>query len=192
LAIKYTLKFGDKQIWDSKQILAKLLSRLYQLIRNWWAGFTLQTKLMALITLMVSLLMSGVTVTFWAVNDIQTDARLSDTRFGRDLGLLLADNVAPLVAKDDRTEIARLSKNFYASSSSIRYIIYADPTGEIYFGIPFSANEVQSSLSLRRRIQVPEESQIASNPWSGNTTPQRARLPMYLSILAMKADNWAF
>jgi hypothetical protein len=49
LAIKYTLKFGDKQIWDSKQILAKLLSRLYQLIRNWWAGFTLQTKLMALI-----------------------------------------------------------------------------------------------------------------------------------------------
>ncbi len=124
-------------------------------MRSWWAGFTLQTKLMALITLMVSLLMSG--VTFWAVNDIQTDARLSDTRFGRDLGLLLADNVAPLVARDDRTEIARLSKNFYDSSSSIRYIIYADPGGEIYFGIPFSANEVQSSLSLRRRIQVPED-----------------------------------
>jgi two-component system, OmpR family, sensor histidine kinase NblS len=110
---------------------------------------------MAVVTLLVSLLMSG--VTFWAVNDIQTDARLSDTRFGRDLGLLLADNVAHLVAEDDLVEVARLSKNFYDSSSSIRYILYADNDGEIYYGIPFSSSEVKNSLTIRRRIQVPKD-----------------------------------
>ncbi len=132
----------------------ELLSKIYTTIRQWWSAFTLQTKLMALVTLMVSLLMSG--LTFWAVNDIQTDARLSDTRFGRDLGLLLAANVSHLVAADDRSEVARLSKKFFDSSSSIRYILYADPLGDIYYGIPFSVSEVQNSLSLRRRIQIPD------------------------------------
>ncbi len=141
-------------------------------IRRWWSEFTLQTKLMALVTLMVSLLMSG--VTFWAVNDIQTDARLSDTRFGRDLGLLMAANVSPLIAQDDRTEVARLSKKFFDSSSSIRYILYADPDGEIYYGIPFSVSEVQNSLSLRRRIQLPENPLTSSDPtWvKQHDTPQ--------------------
>ena len=106
-------------------------------------------------TLLVSLLMSA--VTFWAVNDIQTDARLNDTRFGKDLGLLLAANVAPLVAKNDLREVTRLSKEFYANSSSIRYILYADPDGEIFYGIPFNSEEVQNSLSIRRRIQLPED-----------------------------------
>jgi two-component system sensor histidine kinase NblS len=109
---------------------------------------------MAAATLVVSLLMS--LLTFWAVNSIQQDARMNDTRFGRDLGLLLAANVAPLVAQDNRTELARLSEKFYHSTASIRYILYADSQGEIYFGIPFSAVEVQNSLTLRRRIQLPE------------------------------------
>jgi len=123
-------------------------------VRQWWAEFSLQTKLMALVTLMVSLLMSG--VTFWAVNDIQTDARLSDTRFGKDLGLLLAANVAPLVAQDNVQELTRLTREFYDHTSSIRYILFADPQGEISFGIPFTATEVQNSLSIKRRIQLPD------------------------------------
>ncbi|OYQ62230.1 PAS domain-containing sensor histidine kinase [Pseudanabaena sp. SR411] len=131
------------------------LLQIYNTTRRWWTEFSLQTKLMALITLLVSLLMSA--VTFWAVNDIQTDARLNDTRFGKDLGLLLAANVAPLVAKNNLTELTRLSKEFYDSSSSIRYILYADPDGEIFYGIPFNSNEVKNSLSIRRRIQLPED-----------------------------------
>jgi len=58
---------------------------LREAIARWWSEFTLQTKLMAAATLAVSLLMSG--LTFWAVNTIQQDVRLNDTRFGRDLGL---------------------------------------------------------------------------------------------------------
>ncbi|WP_206816769.1 two-component system sensor histidine kinase NblS [Chroococcus sp. FPU101] len=109
---------------------------------------------MAAATLVVSLVMSG--LTFWAVNTIQLDARLNDTRFGSDLGLLLAANTAPLVAEDNLTEVARFSSRFYRSTSSVRYLMYADVDGKVYFGIPYSEAAVQNSLSIERSIQLPE------------------------------------
>ena len=109
---------------------------------------------MAAATLVVSLIMSG--LTFWAVNTIQQDARVNDTRFGSDLGLLLAANVAPLIGDNNLTELARFSHHFYGSTSSVRYMLYADASGEIFFGIPFSDSEVKNSLTIRRRIQLPE------------------------------------
>ncbi len=130
------------------------LKSVREVLVRWWSEFTLQTKLMAAATLVVSLIMSG--LTFWAVNTIQQDARVNDTRFGSDLGLLLAANVAPLVGEDNRTELARFSHRFYGSTSSVRYMLYADTNGEIFFGIPFSDSEVQNSLTIRRRIQLPD------------------------------------
>ena len=124
------------------------------MIKNWWSEFTLQTKLMAAATLVVSLIVSG--LTFWATNTIQQDARLNDTRFGRDLGLLLAANVTQLIAEDNRTELARFSNQFYSRTSSVRYILYADEDGQIFFGIPYSEATVQNSLQIQRRIQLPE------------------------------------
>jgi two-component system sensor histidine kinase NblS len=124
------------------------------MIARWWSDFTLQTRLMAAATLVVSLIMSG--LTFWAVNTIQQDARLNDTRFGRDLGLLLAANVAPLVHEDNKTELARFSHRFYSSTTSVRYMLYADEDGNIFFGIPFSESEVQNSLTIRRRMNLPD------------------------------------
>jgi two-component system, OmpR family, sensor histidine kinase NblS len=135
--------------------LFSFFKSLREIFTRWWSGFSLQTKLMAAATLVVSIVMSG--LTFWAVNSIQADARLNDTRFGSDLGLLLAANVAPLVEKEDRAELARFSHQFYSSTSSIRYMLYADADGNIFFGIPFSDSEVQNSLTIRRRIQLPEE-----------------------------------
>jgi len=131
-----------------------VLKKISQIIVNWWSEFTLQTRLMAGATLVVSLLMSG--LTFWAVNTIQQDARLNDTRYGRDLGLLLAANVAPLLAEDKRDEVARFSRQFYTSTTSVRYMLYADPEGDIFLGLPFSDSAVQNSLTLRRRMQLPE------------------------------------
>ena len=57
----------------------------------WWSGFSLRTKLLAIATLVVSLLMTG--ITFFALNSIQRDAGMNDTRYARDLGLLLSVNV---------------------------------------------------------------------------------------------------
>lgn len=109
---------------------------------------------MAGATLVVSLITSA--LTFWAVHTIQSDARLNDTRFARDLGLLLAANVAPLVSHGDRAELARFSSSFYQSTTSVRYMLYADEEGEIFFGIPLSEAAVDNALTLRRRIQLPE------------------------------------
>ncbi|MBE9169368.1 HAMP domain-containing protein [Pleurocapsales cyanobacterium LEGE 06147] len=109
---------------------------------------------MAAATLVVSLVMSG--LTFWAVNTIQQEARLNDTRFGSDLGLLLAANTAPLIAENDISGLARFSSRFFQSTSSVRYIIYADREGKIFFGIPYSQAEGKNSLTLERHIELPD------------------------------------
>lgn len=131
-----------------------LLKKFQAAIAHWWSELTLPTKLMAAATLVVSLIVSG--FTFWAVNTIQVDARLNETRFGRDLGLLLASNVAPLVAENDLTEVAQFSQRFYSNTSSVRYMLYADEAGKIFFGIPFWEPAVQNSLSIERRIHLPD------------------------------------
>ncbi|HEY9828386.1 MAG TPA: ATP-binding protein [Stenomitos sp.] len=119
-----------------------------------WARFNIQTRLMAAATLVVSLVMSA--LTFWAVNSIQQDARLQDTRFGQDLGLLLAANIAPLVSEQRYDQVAEVSRKFYNRTSSIRYMLYADQAGSIYYGIPFSEFQVKTSLTLQRQIRLPE------------------------------------
>jgi len=134
--------------------LLALLRRIRDAIARWWADFTLQTRLLGVATLVVSLVMSG--LTFWAVNAIQQDARMNDTRFGRDLGLLLAANVAPPIAEGDLESVAQFSGRFYRSTESVRYILYADESGQIFFGVPFSDSEPQSELTLQRRIELPE------------------------------------
>ncbi|MGY2974979.1 two-component system, OmpR family, sensor histidine kinase NblS [Thermostichus sp. MS-CIW-37] len=127
-------------------------------LRRWWARWKqklrLETQLLFVATLVVSLVVSS--FTFWAVSTVQQDARFNEARFGRDLGLLLAANVAPLIAEDRIGEVAQLSRQYFESTSSIRYLLYADPEGNIYYGIPFSNQEVKTSLSLTRRMQLPD------------------------------------
>jgi two-component system sensor histidine kinase NblS len=126
-------------------------------LRRWWARWKyklrLETQLLFVATLVVSLVVSS--FTFWAVSTVQQDARFNEARFGRDLGLLLAANVAPLIAEERLGEVAQLSRQYFESTSSIRYLLYADPEGNIYYGIPFSNQEVKTSLSLTRRMQLP-------------------------------------
>ena len=71
-------------------------------LSRWWAEFSLQTKLLVVATMVVSLLITG--ITFLALNGIKRDAQLSDTRYARDLGLLLSANVTPLVAEGNDRE----------------------------------------------------------------------------------------
>ena len=132
---------------------------LWERISDWWAEFTLQTKLLAVATLVVSLMMTG--ITFFALNGIQRDAVMSDTRYARDLGLLLAGNVTELVAQGQDRELANVAEKFWRSSRSVRYIFFADPEGVIYLGIPISATPLSSEgeLRLNRRLELPDELQ---------------------------------
>ena len=126
-------------------------------IGAWWAEFSLQTKLLAVATLVVSLMMTG--ITFFALNGIQRDAEMNDTRYARDLGLLLAGNVSELVAEGRDRELANVAETFWRSSRSLRYIFFADPEGIVYLGIPISGsdNTADSDLRLNRRLELPAE-----------------------------------
>jgi two-component system sensor histidine kinase NblS len=128
-------------------------------LARWWAEFSLQTKLLAVATLVVSLLMTG--ITFVALSGIQRDVQQSDTRYARDLGLLLSANVTPLVAKGDDRELAAVAERFWRSSRSLRYIVFADAEGVIYLGIPMgqggSGNGGEELLS--RRLELPADLQ---------------------------------
>lgn len=127
-------------------------------LARWWAEFSLQTKLLAVATLVVSLLMTG--ITFVALNGIQRDARLSDTRYARDLGLLLAANVKPLVSQGTQRQLASVAERFWQTSRSLRYIVFADAEGAIYLGIPMGTGGDGSAPAnelLSRRLELPAD-----------------------------------
>jgi two-component system sensor histidine kinase NblS len=126
-------------------------------LSRWWAEFSLQTKLLVAATLVVSLLMTG--ITFFALNGIQQGARNSDTRYARDLGVLLGANVTPLVAEGNDRQLADVAERFWETSRSLRYIFFADPEGVIYLGIPIGANNGSSELLLTRRLELPTDMQ---------------------------------
>jgi len=163
---------------------------------SWWAEFSLQTKLLAIATLVVSLVMTG--ITFFALNGIQRDAVMNDTRYARDLGLLLAGNVTELVDQGQDRELANVAEKFWRSSSSLRYIFFADPEGVVYLGIPISGNATGGSEDLRltRRLELPAELQSRpQNPLvRQHLTPQGkvtdvfvplVRNGRYLGVLAL-------
>jgi len=126
---------------------------------RWWAEFSLQTKLLAVGTLVVSLLMTG--ITFFALNGIQRDARLSDTRYARDLGLLLSANVTPLVARGDDRQLAVVAEQFWRTSRSLRYIFFADADGLLYLRIPMGSGGAggPGDQLLSRRLELPADLQ---------------------------------
>ena len=158
---------------------------LWDRISAWWAEFTLQTKLLAIATLVVSLMMTG--ITFFALNGIQRDAVMSDTRYARDLGLLLAGNVTELVAQGQDRELANVAEKFWRSSRSVRYIFFADPEGVVYLGIPISAtpSSGDGELRLNRRLELPDElRRRPQNPLvRQHLTPQGAVTDVFVPLI---------
>ncbi|AIQ97917.1 ATP-binding protein [Prochlorococcus sp. MIT 0801] len=128
-------------------------------INLWWARFNLRSKLLALGTLVVSLIMT--LITFFALSTIQKDAGMNDTRYARDLGLLLSGNVTELVAKNQTRELFNVAEKFWRSSRNLRYIFFTDPDGFVKLGIPVSAttseSEAEGDLQLTRKLQLPSE-----------------------------------
>ncbi len=126
-------------------------------VLNWWSGFSLRTKLLAIATLVVSLLMTG--ITFFSLNSIQRDAGMNDTRYARDLGLLLSGNVTELVANNQKKEISNVAEKFWRSSRNLRYIFFTDADDIVQLGIPISATPTSSDnqFQLTRKLKLPKE-----------------------------------
>jgi two-component system sensor histidine kinase NblS len=128
-------------------------------INLWWSRFNLRSKLLAFGTLVVSFIMT--LITFFALSSIQKDAGMNDTRYARDLGLLLSGNVTELVAKNQTRELFNVAEKFWRSSRNLRYIFFTDPDGFVKLGIPVSAtaseSEAEGALQLTRKLQLPSE-----------------------------------
>ncbi|BEV36699.1 ATP-binding protein [Synechococcus sp. M16CYN] len=158
---------------------------IWKRVTAWWAEFSLQTKLLAVATLVVSLMMTG--ITFFALNGIQRDAAMNDTRYARDLGLLLAGNVTELVVEGQDRELANVAEKFWRSSRSVRYIFFADPESVIYLGIPISATPIgeNDELRLNRRLELPEELQLRpQNPLvRQHLTPQGTVTDVFVPLI---------
>ena len=140
----------NKKLIDQKNILSSdsleenIINKYWwDKVINWWSGFSLRTKLLAIATLVVSLLMTG--ITFFALNSIQKDAGMNDTRYARDLGLLLSGNVTELVANDQKKEISNVAEKFWRSSRNLRYIFFTDAEEIVQLGIPISATPTSSN-----------------------------------------------
>ena len=134
-------------------------STLLEKINLWWSRFNLRSKLLAFGTLVVSFIMT--LITFFALSSIQKDAGMNDTRYARDLGLLLSGNVTELVAKNQTRELFNVAEKFWRSSRNLRYIFFTDPDGFVKLGIPVSAtaseSDAEGALQLTRKLKLPSE-----------------------------------
>ena len=132
---------------------------LLEKINLWWSRFNLRSKLLAFGTLVVSFIMT--LITFFALSSIQKDAGMNDTRYARDLGLLLSGNVTELVAKNQTRELFNVAEKFWRSSRNLRYIFFTDPDGFVKLGIPVSAtaseSDAEGALQLTRKLKLPNE-----------------------------------
>ncbi len=134
-------------------------SILSEKINSWWSRFNLRSKLLAIGTLVVSFIMT--LITFFSLSSIQRDAGMNDTRYARDLGLLLSGNVTELVANNQTRELFNVAEKFWRSSRNLRYIFFTDPDGFVKLGIPVSATtsepDNEGALQLKRKLQLPVE-----------------------------------
>tara|TARA_Y100001968_G_scaffold163334_2_gene149330 strand:+ start:1146 stop:3062 length:1917 start_codon:yes stop_codon:yes gene_type:complete len=126
-------------------------------------------------------------ITFFVLNGIQRDAGMNDTRYARDLGLLLSGNVTELVAKKQDRELFNVAEKFWRSSRNLRYIFFTDPEGVVNLGIPVSATPsvMNSNLQLTRRLQIPSE--LKKRPQfplvRQHTTPQGQVTDVFVPML---------
>jgi len=122
-----------------------------------WSHITLQAQSMIVSTLLVSLTMSS--LSFWALNSIKQETATTDKKFVQDLTLLLTTNVIPLIEEGLYENLVDVSKSFYNSTSSIRYIIYLDDEAEIYYSIPLFKPD---SLILFEKLALSQTLDISS------------------------------
>nr|AYR06341.1 two component sensor kinase [Renouxia sp.] len=122
------------------------MKRVFQ----WWLGINFNTRLMALTTLCISLLMSS--LTFWALTIVQKDSIVTDSRFGKDLSLLFASNIIDLIDQNNYKELTSFIEKIYLSTSSIRYIQIFKIDGAIFVALPFYNHKIQKMLQLYQNV----------------------------------------
>nr|YP_009295847.1 hypothetical protein Schim_101 [Schimmelmannia schousboei]AOM64782.1 hypothetical protein Schim_101 [Schimmelmannia schousboei] len=124
--------------------------KLFVFITKWWSDIELKTRLIVLMTVIVSLIMSS--LTFWALTIIQEDSIITDNRFCKDLGILFASNVIDAVESNNEKELASFVETIYLNTSSIRYILFFHLDGSLFFSLPVYSSKIQDVLQLHQNL----------------------------------------
>jgi len=112
---------------------------------------------------------------------------MNDTRYARDLGLLLSGNVTELVANNQKKEISNVAEKFWRSSRNLRYIFFTDADDIVQLGIPISATPTtsDSQFQLTRKLKLPSE--LKKRPQfplvRQHTTPQGQVTDVFVPML---------
>nr|YP_009545984.1 two-component signal transduction histidine kinase Ycf26 [Glaucocystis incrassata]ASQ40045.1 two-component signal transduction histidine kinase Ycf26 [Glaucocystis incrassata] len=129
-----------------------MLEKKSSLIHQKESNFMLQTRLMAMATLAISLLTSG--LIFWTLNTLENNAIFNDTYFSKDLGLLLIKELQPEIKKnDDLSQFITRCQYFYKNLSSLRYIIIFDTNINVISSFPSSFYQIKTSPEFKKELK---------------------------------------
>lgn len=115
-------------------------------IFRWWINVNLKTRLISIVILVVSILMSG--ISFSALASVQAELLYADLRFCRDLTTVSAHHIAFLLQDSNTVELKNFIEQLYASTSSIRHVRLFDITGKLLFSFPASSSLFQEVPGL--------------------------------------------
>nr|QCI08985.1 Drug sensory protein A [Inkyuleea mariana] len=119
-------------------------------LSKWWIDINLKTRLIVLITLAISVFMSS--LTFWTLNIIQQESRITDNLFCKDLSILFTSNIINSIDFNNKKQLASFVETIYLSTSSIRYILFFNIDGSLFFSLPVYGNQIQDVLQLHQNL----------------------------------------
>ena len=104
-----------------------------------WINFKLQTKIIFVTTILISLLVSS--IVSWSVTAIEEQMNTNNRRFTTDINSLLGANIIYLFQENKTSEILSFCERFYENTPNIRYILFIDNFANSY-SIPYNFSEI--------------------------------------------------
>jgi two-component system sensor histidine kinase NblS len=159
----------------------------------WWINVNLKTRLISIVILVVSILMSG--ISFSVLASVQAELFYADSRFCRDLTTVSAHHIAFLLQDSNTAELKNFIEQLYVSTSSMRYIRLFDITGKLLFSFPASSSLFQKVPGLT--IGHPISSNNIHNffvnvPIAGSFMRYRYSFADSVIPILQRHSNWGF
>lgn len=110
----------------------------------------LQLRLLVLIVLLVSFLISAFTFCFFTI--LKKDSLIISNRFCKDLATLFAYNILNAVDTKNDQQLASLIEEIYISTASIRYILFFNVDGSLFFSLPLYQHSIADMLQIHQNL----------------------------------------
>lgn len=119
-------------------------------ILQWWLNINTKTRLISIIILMISLLMSS--LTFYILVNIDHTSIYTHSLFCKDFSLLLSNNIINLIEQNNNEELKSFVEKIYLTTSSIRYIQLLDSESDTFLFFPVYDLIFQNIIYLNKDI----------------------------------------